>query len=53
MTKQQQIDAYIKAKQLLTFDEWYALNETAFTLGKNKNNPKELYEEYVAEVLGK
>jgi hypothetical protein len=52
MSREEKILAYIKAKQLLSFEEWYALNETCFKYGMNKNDPKRLYEEYVNEVLG-
>jgi hypothetical protein len=52
MTREEKIQAYIKGQQLLTFEQWYEINQYAFTLGKNKNDPRKMYEEYVAEVLG-
>jgi hypothetical protein len=52
MSREEKIVAYIKAGQLLSFEEWYALNESCFKYGMNKNDPARIYEEYVNEVLG-
>lgn len=52
MTREEKIQQLIKAEQMVTFEEWYEMNQYAFTLGRNKNDPKKMYEEYVAEVLG-
>ena len=52
MTREELIREYIRAQQLLTFEEWYKINENAFTIGKNEENPKKMYEEYIAEFLG-
>ena len=52
MTREEKIERLIKGQQLLTFEQWYEINQWAFIFGKNKNDPKKLYEEYVAEVLG-
>ena len=41
----------IQCGQLLTYEEWYKLNETAFIATKTQMNPKELYNEYVEETL--
>lgn len=51
MTKEERIERAIKGQQLLTYEEWYKENELAFMLG-NKYTPRELYEEYVNEMLG-
>ena len=52
MTREEKIERLIKGQQLLTFEQWYEINQWTFIFGKNKNDPKRLYEEYVAEVLG-
>jgi hypothetical protein len=52
MTREERIEQAIKGQQLLTYEEWYALNKHAFELLRNSLNPKALYEEYVNEVLG-
>ena len=52
MTREEKIQQLIKGQQLLTYEEWYKLNQFAFECAKNSLNPKVLYEEYVAEVLG-
>ena len=52
MTREEKIQRAIAGGQLVTFEEWYKLNRDAFELLKNANKPEELYEEYVAEVLG-
>ena len=35
---------------LLTYEQWYAVNELAFIV-PNKFDPKELYAEYEAEII--
>ena len=52
MTREEKIEKLIKGQQLLTFEEWYELNRFALEYTRNSINPRELYEEYVAEVLG-
>ena len=52
MTREERIEQAIKGQQLLTYEEWYALNKNAFELLRNTLSPKVLYEEYVKEVLG-
>ena len=52
MTREEKIAKMIQAQQLLTFEEWYELNQYCFSLLKNTHEPRKLYEEYVAEVLG-
>ena len=52
MTREEKIEQLIKAEQMVTFEEWYEINQYAFIFGKNKNDPRKLYEEYVADVLG-
>lgn len=52
MTREEKIARLIAGGQLPTFEEWYELNRVAFEYTKNKNKPRDLYEEYVAEVLG-
>lgn len=37
---------------ILTFEEWYELVKDMFELVPNRYNPRDLYNEYVAEVLG-
>ena len=51
MTREEKIASYIKAKVLLTFEEWYKINELAFIVS-NKRTPKDLYDEYVTEIIG-
>jgi hypothetical protein len=51
MTRQEKIDKLIRAQQLVTFEEWYAVNEIAYTYGKNGRNPQKDYEDYVEETL--
>ena len=41
----------IECGQLLTYEEWYKINEIVFTTTKNSFNPKALYDEYVEEIL--
>lgn len=41
----------IKNGLLLAYEEWYAINRTAFEMGGNPNNPETLYGEYEAETL--
>lgn len=43
-------DLLIRAQQLLTFEEWYAANKTAYTLPTNTRNPYADYEEYAREI---
>ena len=52
MTREEKIQQLIKGQQLLTYEEWYRLNQFALEYTRNSINPKEMYEEYVAEVLG-
>jgi hypothetical protein len=52
MTREEKIDKLIKGQQLLTYEEWYALNKNTFEVLRNSLSPKETYEEYVREVLG-
>lgn len=52
MTREEKIERLIAGGQLLTFEAWYEFNRVAFEYIKNKNKPRDLYEEYVAEVLG-
>ena len=52
MTREEKIEQLIKAEQMVTFEEWYEINQYAFIFSKNKNDPRKLYEEYVAEMLG-
>ena len=52
MTREEKIQRAVAGGQLITFEEWYELNREAFELLKNTNKPEDLYEEYVAEVLG-
>ena len=52
MTREEKIVKMIRAQQLLTFEEWFELNKICFTLAKNANDPRKMYEEYVAEQLG-
>lgn len=52
MTREEKIVKMIRAQQLLTFEEWYELNQYCFSLLKNTHEPRKLYEEYVAEQLG-
>ena len=40
----------LRKKIIMTYEEWYALNELAFIL-PNKYNPKDLYAEYVEEIV--
>ena len=51
MTREEKIARYIENKVLLTFEEWYKINELAFIVS-NKRTPEDLYEEYVNEVIG-
>ena len=37
---------------ILTFEEWYELVKDMFELVPNRYNPRDLYDEYVAEALG-
>lgn len=37
---------------ILTFEQWYELVKDMFELVKNSYNPRDLYDEYVAEMLG-
>lgn len=41
----------VECGQLLTYEEWYRINEIVFTTTNNSFNPKELYDEYVEEIL--
>lgn len=52
MTREEKINLYIRAEQLLDFEHWYELNRVNFELLENSRKPEEVYEEYVAEVLG-
>ena len=52
MTREEKITKMIQAQQLLTFEEWFELNKYCFILAKNANDPRKMYEEYVAEHLG-
>jgi hypothetical protein len=40
----------LRKKIIITYEEWYALNELAFMVS-NKCNPKDLYAEYVEEIV--
>ena len=40
----------LKKKIILTYEEWYEINKLAFIL-PNKYNPKDLYAEYVEEIV--
>ena len=51
MTREEKIAIYIKAQMLLTFEEWYKINELAFIVS-NKRTPKDLYDEYVIDTIG-
>ena len=52
MTREEKIQRLTEAKQILTFEEWYKVNQDAFILGKVKKDPKQIYDEYVTEILG-
>ena len=52
MTREEKINLFIRAEQLLDFERWYELNRDAFELLGSSRKPEEVYEEYVAEVLG-
>lgn len=41
----------VRKKIILTYEEWYAEVRTAFELGGNRNNPKDIYEEYANEIV--
>jgi hypothetical protein len=43
-------DLLIRAQQLVTFEEWYSANKTAYALSTNTRNPYTDYEEYVREI---
>jgi hypothetical protein len=51
MNKQEKINLLIKAQQLFTYEEWYAENRLAYTMGKNGRDPKKDYATYVEETL--
>lgn len=41
----------IRKKIILTYEEWYEEVRDAFEIGGNRNNPKDLYEEYANEIV--
>ena len=41
----------IRKKIILTWEEWWEQVKDAFTLVHNPLNPKEIYEEYVNEIV--
>ena len=41
----------IKSGQLLTFEDWFKLNELVFTTAEVNRSPQEFYEEYREEIL--
>ena len=52
MTREEKIQRLINSQQLYTFEEWYEINKYAFEVLENSHNSRDLYEEYVREVLG-
>ena len=48
MTKAERL---IKAGQMYSYEDWYAIVGGAYELGLNKNNPKEDYAKYVEETM--
>ena len=51
MTKQERINKLIKAQQLYTYEQWYAIVGTMYTHGNISRSPEADYEQYVNEKL--
>ena len=41
----------IRKKIILTYKEWYKMNQDAFELVSNRLDPYDTYEEYVDEIV--